>query len=166
METFWLYHLAACWNGRKGISDGAHAPPLATGPVQPTTSQPSTAKVILNALAGHNTVIRAAAAQMVFASRTSQDFITPEQVAVLEEWTAKVCLSFLLGASRVTDMIARLGRPRRACENDYCTRRTLLLLIEAPYALTRSPSSVYMQRKVACGRCNIPAYVTIILNGR
>ncbi|KAJ7929579.1 nucleoside phosphorylase domain-containing protein [Mycena leptocephala] len=105
METFWLYHLAACWNGRKGISDGAHAPPLATGPVQPTTSQPSTAKVILNALAGHNTVIRAAAAQMVFASRTSQDFITPEEVAVLEEWTAKGVLDALVEMTIAPDRI-------------------------------------------------------------
>lgn len=100
METFWLYHLAACWSGRKGTSGGIVAPPLATGPVQPTTSQPSTtsARAIPKALAGHDTVIRAAAAHLVFASRTSQDFITPSQVAVLEEWAAKVCLSFLPGA--------------------------------------------------------------------
>lgn len=111
METFWLYHLAACWNGRKQTSDAAHAPPLATGPVQPTTSEPSPAKAIPNALAGHDTVIRAAAAHLVFASRTSQDFITPEKVAVLEGWASKVCLSCLLGASSAADEIAWLGCP-------------------------------------------------------
>ncbi|KAJ7763127.1 nucleoside phosphorylase domain-containing protein [Mycena maculata] len=95
METFWLYHLAACWTGRKETAGRSHAPPLATGPVQPTTSHPSPAKVIPNALAGHETVIRAAAAQMVFASRTSQDFITPEEVATLEDWTAKGVLDAL-----------------------------------------------------------------------
>ncbi|KAJ6483617.1 nucleoside phosphorylase domain-containing protein [Mycena vitilis] len=95
METFWLYHLAACWSGRKTTSAGVDAPPLATGPVQPTTSLPSTAKVAPSALAGHDTVIRAAAAHLVFASRTSQDFITPEQVAVLEGWTAKGVLDAL-----------------------------------------------------------------------
>ncbi|KAF7378072.1 Uridine phosphorylase [Mycena sanguinolenta] len=96
METFWLYHLAACWNGRKGTSSGAPAPPLATGPVQPTTSQPSTANAVSKVLAGHDTVIRAAAAHLVFASRTSQDFITPNEVAVLEEWTAKGVLNALV----------------------------------------------------------------------
>ncbi|KAJ7158120.1 nucleoside phosphorylase domain-containing protein [Mycena filopes] len=95
METFWLYHLAASWTGRKRTG-GAHAPPLATSPVQPTASHESTApKVAPNTLAGHDTVIRAAAAQMVFASRTSQGFITPEEVAVLEEWTAKGVLDAL-----------------------------------------------------------------------
>ncbi|KAJ7620951.1 nucleoside phosphorylase domain-containing protein [Roridomyces roridus] len=99
METFWLYHLAACWSGRKASSMNAHAPPLAAAPVQPTASQHSPAAKApdsgSNALAGHETIIRAAAAQMVFASRTSQDFITPEDVAVLEEWTGKGVLDAL-----------------------------------------------------------------------
>ncbi|KAJ7240392.1 uridine phosphorylase, partial [Mycena haematopus] len=105
METFWLYHLAACWNGRKGTSSGVHAPPLATGPVQPTTSQPSTANVIPKALAGHDTVIRAAAAHLVFASRTSQDFITPCEVTVLEEWTAKGVLDALVEMTIPADRV-------------------------------------------------------------
>ncbi|KAJ6480275.1 nucleoside phosphorylase domain-containing protein [Mycena sanguinolenta] len=96
METFWLYHLAACWNGRKAVSSGSTAPPLATSPVQPTTSQPTTANSTPKTLAGHATVIRAAAAHLVFASRTSQDFITPNEVAVLEEWTAKGVLDALV----------------------------------------------------------------------
>jgi uridine phosphorylase len=105
METFWLCHLADCWNGRKKVPVPPAAlvaapstgevvpPPLATSPVTPTASHAvpeSPATSTVNALAGHDTVIRAAAAQMVFASRTSQDFITPVQVAALEEWTGKV----------------------------------------------------------------------------
>ncbi|KAJ6555215.1 nucleoside phosphorylase domain-containing protein [Mycena vulgaris] len=105
METFWLYHLAACWSGRKSTSGGDHAPPLAAGPVQPTTSQPSVAKVLPNVLAGHDTVIRAAAAQMVFASRTSQDFITPEQVAILEDWTGKGVLDALAEMAIAPDRV-------------------------------------------------------------
>ncbi|KAF7378067.1 Uridine phosphorylase [Mycena sanguinolenta] len=62
-------------------------------------TSPSTASAIPRVLAGHDTVIRAAAAHLVFASRTSQDFITPSEVAVLKEWTAKVCLSFGLSGT-------------------------------------------------------------------
>ena len=39
--------------------------------------------------------IRAAAAQMVFASRTSQDFITPEMVAEIEAWSGRAVLEAL-----------------------------------------------------------------------
>lgn len=41
--------------------------------------------------------IKAAAAQMVFASRLSQDFITPEQVTELENWCARGVLEALAG---------------------------------------------------------------------
>ncbi|KAJ7080653.1 purine and uridine phosphorylase [Mycena belliarum] len=95
METFWLYHLAACWSGRKATSPAAHAPPLATGPVQPTASYAPATSAVTAALAGYDTTIRAAAAQMVFASRTSQDFITPEQIAVVEEWAGRGILDAL-----------------------------------------------------------------------
>ncbi|KAF8187871.1 hypothetical protein K438DRAFT_1594751, partial [Mycena galopus ATCC 62051] len=101
METFWLFHLAACW--RLLTPSSTRAPPLATGPVQPTTSKPSTANAIPKALAGHDTVIRAAAAHLVFASRTSQDFITPSEVTVLEEWAAKGVLDALVEMSISAD---------------------------------------------------------------
>ncbi|KAG6885233.1 hypothetical protein C0993_004640, partial [Termitomyces sp. T159_Od127] len=88
METFHLYHLAACWSGGR-TTPKAQEPPLTAGPVKPVAS-PSPSPVIANAslqLASSETDIRAAAAQMVFASRTSQDFITPHQVGELERWT-------------------------------------------------------------------------------
>ncbi|KAF8884146.1 nucleoside phosphorylase domain-containing protein [Infundibulicybe gibba] len=59
METFHLYHLAACWGGRN---------------VTPISSAN---------IASPDTVIRAAAAQMVFASRTSQEFITPSKFVLI-----------------------------------------------------------------------------------
>ncbi|TFK70867.1 purine and uridine phosphorylase [Pluteus cervinus] len=42
-----------------------------------------------------NSVIRAAAAQMIFASRLSQDFITPADVKELEDWTGQAVLKAL-----------------------------------------------------------------------
>ena len=95
METFHLYHLAACWGGRD-LPSTASATPLTTGPVKPNISQPSSPLVIAPTpqIALRDTVIRAAAAQMIFASRTSQDFITPEQVSELEKWTGMVGLLF------------------------------------------------------------------------
>jgi uridine phosphorylase len=90
METFHLYHLAVCWQGRRSERKSA-APPLTTRPVNPALSGPPSPTVsTLPPIPAPGTVIRAAAAQMVFASRTSQEFITPEQVAILEDWTGKV----------------------------------------------------------------------------
>ncbi|KAF8220001.1 purine and uridine phosphorylase [Tricholoma matsutake] len=97
METFHLYHLAACWGG-KDISETASAPPLTAGPVKPIISQPSSPLVTARTpqIALQDTVIRAAAAQMVFASRTSQAFITPHQVSDLERWTGMGVLDALI----------------------------------------------------------------------
>ncbi|EDR06345.1 uncharacterized protein LACBIDRAFT_300491 [Laccaria bicolor S238N-H82] len=96
METFHLYHLARCWGGRTTPST-TQSTPLTTGPVRPVLSLPltpiSTVPPVL--LASPNSVIRAAAAQMVFASRTSQDFITPEEVSELEHWTGQGVLNAL-----------------------------------------------------------------------
>lgn len=92
METFHLYHLAACWGGGSNTSAKSADPPLATGPVSPVASllQSPTLSTTLPHLASPDTVIRAAAAQMVFASRTSQGFITPDQVTEVERWTGLV----------------------------------------------------------------------------
>lgn len=94
METFHLYHLAACWGNRNIGPPTVHSP-LTTGPVQPSISQaPAATRPVylpLVPLVSRDSVIRAAAAQMVFASRTSQDFITPKQVSELEKWTGLVC---------------------------------------------------------------------------
>lgn len=65
------------------------SPPLATSPVLPKIQEsPSTQKLApdLSSLS-EKPEIKAAAVHMVFASRSSQDFITPEQVAGLEAWS-------------------------------------------------------------------------------
>lgn len=62
--------------------------PLATGPVTPVVSQPTSTQSE-TAQPALGTVIKAAAVQMVFASRNSRDFITPAEVSDLEQWTGK-----------------------------------------------------------------------------
>lgn len=94
METFHLYHLAACWGGGvPSSSETAAAPPLTTGHIQPVISPASNDVVMTPAppqVSTRDPVIRAAAAHMVYASRTSQAFITPEQVVDLEKWIGMV----------------------------------------------------------------------------
>lgn len=93
METFHIFHLAASWQGTNSEAQAPHAPPLATLPVQPDISQsPSTQPSRPTA---RKSKIKAAAAQMVFASRSSQDFITPEAVAELERWSGMAILEAL-----------------------------------------------------------------------
>ena len=117
METFHLYHLAACWGGRSPAGT-AHAPPLTTGPVKPIISQlePSSPSVTTPTpqVPLQDTVIRVAAAQMIFASRTSQAFITPEQVTELEIWTGVVG-SFVLPEDVPGPLENRLTEPMVGC---------------------------------------------------
>ena len=82
METYWIFHLAASWRGL-----------LSPSPTKDTLRRSS---------------IRAAALQMVFASRSSQDFITPEHVNKLEAW----CGQAVLEALCATDI------PQDVCVND------------------------------------------------
>ncbi|UZJ51770.1 hypothetical protein CBS101457_001090 [Exobasidium rhododendri] len=49
-----------------------------------------------DAKAGRNGVMRVGAAQMVFANRDTLDFITPEQVKVLEEWSGTAVCQALI----------------------------------------------------------------------
>lgn len=89
METFYLYHLAACWTAR--TTSTSSAPPPTTNPVVPVLiegSRSSTQQV--KPVVIRPSFIKAAAAQMVFASRTTQDFITPQDVKELERWTGEV----------------------------------------------------------------------------
>ncbi|KDR73232.1 hypothetical protein GALMADRAFT_100855 [Galerina marginata CBS 339.88] len=97
METFHLFHLAACWVGRTVSTDAAPTP-LTTGPVTPVIAQSSSPTHPLHRAPPPlpNSVIRAAAAHMVFASRKSQDFITPQQVEEVENWTAQGILNGLV----------------------------------------------------------------------
>ncbi|KIY53128.1 uridine phosphorylase [Fistulina hepatica ATCC 64428] len=102
METHHLYHLAKCWGRPKKVTTPPPPAPLTAGPVEGHVLQgsastadvhPSERKVLAKSrlsIASLDTRIRAAAAQLVFASRTSQDFITPEQVHEAELWTSKV----------------------------------------------------------------------------
>lgn len=102
METFWIFHLAASWRGVKQ-SNSAVNPPLATSPVVPalsgkpsgTPEQMDGLDVSLEEVSSSRSVIRAAAAQMVFASRSSQDFISPEQVNEVEKWSGRGVLEAL-----------------------------------------------------------------------
>ncbi|KAJ8583905.1 purine and uridine phosphorylase [Rhizopogon salebrosus TDB-379] len=102
METFWIFHLAASWRGVKQ-SSAAIDPPLAASPVVPAFSGTSsgTSEQIEGPHSGLDEdispgpVIRAAAAQMVFASRSSQDFVSPEQVNQLENWSGRGVLEAL-----------------------------------------------------------------------
>ena len=91
METFHLYHLAKCWSGGQP-EQAVPIVPLATGPVRPAVSKtpPAGEATLERPLAGKDTVIRAAAVHLVYASRTSQDFITPSEVSALEDWTGLV----------------------------------------------------------------------------
>jgi len=99
METFHLYHLAACWGGRSVMSKVLPTP-LTTGPVNPIILQTSFVHPMHPAPeVSPNFVIWAAAAQIVFASRTSQDFISPKQVEELEHWTGQGVLNALLAIS-------------------------------------------------------------------
>lgn len=98
METFHIFHLAASWQGKFDFPKPM-PPPLATSPVLPDISQPSSESTQDPSL-GLSTSrpqIKAAAAQMVFASRSSQDFITPEQVKETEKWCAQGMLEALTG---------------------------------------------------------------------
>jgi len=108
METFHILHLAASWPGSAPSSDQRTVtqPPISTLPVSPVISlppPPSTQapppSVTTSDSTGHEMIprprIRAAAAQMVFASRTSQDFISPERVLDVEAWTGRAVLEAL-----------------------------------------------------------------------
>jgi hypothetical protein len=88
METFHLLHLASCWRSPSVIPVSAASPQLSR-PVQPTIPQTSPTQ---NDAVGRQPAIRAAAAQLVFASRSSQEFITPQHVAELEAWTGQAVL--------------------------------------------------------------------------
>lgn len=109
METHHLYHLAECWSKKRKVAKVSEAalPPLSTGPVKPVASSDKAAGTTTetSALAAPDTVIRAAAAQMVFASRTSQDFITPQQVQDTERWTGKGVLEALIRMELAADRV-------------------------------------------------------------
>ncbi|KAG8221685.1 purine and uridine phosphorylase, partial [Butyriboletus roseoflavus] len=106
METYWVFHLAASWRGLSSPSPALN-PPLTAGPVFPIAASPHP-ETACTALHGPQPIknivqqpsIRAAAVQMVFASRPSREFITPEHVSKLEAWSGLAVLEAL----RATDI--------------------------------------------------------------
>ncbi|KAG6369257.1 purine and uridine phosphorylase, partial [Boletus reticuloceps] len=103
METYWIFHLAASWRGLPSAEPALNPPQLSAGPVfssaapsesshaDPSRPPPRPAKDTVQ-----QPTIRAAAVQMVFASRSSQEFITPEHVSLLEAWCGQAVLDALL----------------------------------------------------------------------
>jgi len=85
METYWIFHLAASW---RGLLSPAPAP-----------SRLDTARAVVHrSLPVHGAMrpsIRAAAVHMVYAARSSREFITPEHVSKLETWCARAILEAL-----------------------------------------------------------------------
>ena len=108
METFHIFHLAACWAVSVDIRQPV-IPPLSNLAVPPTISgdrEPSSqsAAVIQAATSAKDGEtfdpkprIRAAAAQIIFAARNSREFIQPEDVVRIEEWCGKSILEALAG---------------------------------------------------------------------
>lgn len=106
METCHLLHLAANWPSPVRTK-GTVTPPVTTLPVVPSmtvapsaSAQAQPPSVTTASAEGEplrpGPCIRAAAAQMVFASRTSQAFITPEQVTEIEAWSGRAVLEALV----------------------------------------------------------------------
>ncbi|KAI0757711.1 purine and uridine phosphorylase [Daedaleopsis nitida] len=115
METFHILHLASCW-GVGAESSSADAPPVphaaAAASIAPThapSTQTAVPDVAASSVSGEplqpRPRIRAAAAQMVFASRTSQEFITPQQVTAIEAWTGRAVLDALVGLAVPPDRL-------------------------------------------------------------
>lgn len=101
METYWVFHLASSWRGLSSPSPALN-PPLAAGPVLSVTTfpHPETAPTALHGSQHTMDLIqqpslRAAAVQMVFAARSSREFITPEHVSKLEAWCGQATLEAL-----------------------------------------------------------------------
>ena len=99
METFHLFHLASCWPRRSNLPRPGRAGPAPAPSHEPTEAHvvdpevasatdaiPQSPSIPLVTAADVVTGprIRAAAVQMIFADRSSQIFITPEQVYALE----------------------------------------------------------------------------------
>ena len=92
METFHLFHLAACWTGRN--HSNRNTPPSLTNESRDSIAingNQAMYKPLTDNVVSSGSVIRAASAQIVFAARKSLDFITPEEVKQAEQWGGVVC---------------------------------------------------------------------------
>lgn len=106
METYHLLHLALSWPTHNPRATKQTPPPISSQPAVLSIADPESLSQQLSPVAvekissagtvlSPQPVIRAAAAQMVFAARKSKDFIAPEQVESLEGWCAHAMLQAL-----------------------------------------------------------------------
>lgn len=112
METYWIFHLAASWRGPPSPEPTPN-PPLAADSILPTETctradTARTAPHVSQRVEGTaRSSMRAASVQMVFASRMSQDFITPEHVSTIEAWCGQAVLEAVRGMDILPDVRAR-----------------------------------------------------------
>lgn len=104
METFHILHLAASWSNYHGSTSHNDAPvnehqvqntPVFHGPTNIASNNQNQPSVPVPSIPITQSRIRAASVQMVFASRTSQDFIAPDMVVQIQDWTGKAALEAL-----------------------------------------------------------------------
>ena len=126
METFHLFHLASCWNARSTPHE-SHPSPLTTTAVQPNILRPPSTPLPAPTLTNTTplsakSAIKAAAVHMTFASRTSQEFITPQQVLDLEAWAGRRVLTALC-AFHINDTVGTVDHYRFLFDTDSSQRR-------------------------------------------
>ncbi|KIO16453.1 hypothetical protein M407DRAFT_246975 [Tulasnella calospora MUT 4182] len=100
METHHLFHLAAVYPkppSELPLKSTASRPVLTRpeGEISATGSAPKSETEQEHSRASRG-AIYATAIQMIFAQRQSQDFITPEEVVLRENWAGKACLEALV----------------------------------------------------------------------
>ncbi|TRM58490.1 nucleoside phosphorylase domain-containing protein [Schizophyllum amplum] len=93
METFHLYHLAHSW----GLKRTLPVKPSIADAAGSTKSNDANLAESGARVAEPDTVIRVAAAQIVFASRSSRAFVSPERVGQVERWAGMGVLNALAG---------------------------------------------------------------------
>ena len=117
METFQILHLAASWPVDSHPPQ-ATVPPLSDYPTTPTISEaqlssPQSPPPQVNIASKDGRPlsprprIRAAAAQIIFADRHSREFITPEEVELVENWAGRSVLETLAAFPIAPEVISR-----------------------------------------------------------
>ena len=98
METFHLYHLAKNYVPIHSRPLDDAEPPVSHEPVSVTleSTTGSAQPCMPDKAEASPPRIRAAAAQMIFASRLSKAFIAPEEVLELESWSGRGILEALI----------------------------------------------------------------------
>ncbi|KAF8333149.1 purine and uridine phosphorylase [Cantharellus anzutake] len=116
METFHLLHLAHVFQPSNTASDEIPLSKLSESSAVPPISLPASHTTTPSGAGSHNITplkeklhvategrrwqgrICACSAQMVFASRTTNDIITPELVGSLQDWAGRACMEALISA--------------------------------------------------------------------